>query len=128
MGHLVQRVAFFQEKAASLDNGGPASQPTVHEFIQEYLHRNDAEMKQLKAARRRGQPASTRQDLLAQQQDREQKEYSSGLWMPDLEDGENVSVLLEWGEDAPALNSVKFCRVSEGGGKREAKFPPNHDH
>jgi len=93
-------------------------------MIEDYLGRDDEELLKLKAERRSGRPASTRQTLLEQARATEQGEYASGFWVPDLEDAENLKKLKDWSGQWSGLSTLKFARISKDGVKKESSFPP----
>lgn len=93
-------------------------------MIEDFLGRDDEELLKLKAERRAGRPASTRQTLLEQARAQEQGEYASGFWVPDLEDAANLKKLKEWNGQWSGLAILKFARISKEGFKKESSFPP----
>lgn len=93
-------------------------------MIEDYVGRDDEELAKIKADRRPGRPPSTRQNLLEITQKQEQDEYASGFWVPDLEDEANLRKLKEWNGQWPQLSTLRFCRMSKEGFKRESSFPP----
>ena len=82
------------------------------------------ELAQLKAERRSGRPASTRQTLLEQRRDLEGKEYESGFWVPNLQDVETLVKLDAWKWDWLSLGNMRFIRVDDKGMVKESQFPP----
>ncbi|ORX94457.1 translation machinery-associated protein 16 [Clohesyomyces aquaticus] len=116
------RVKFFQTAAA--EHITSFSLSDIQNVINTYLHRDDEELASLKADRRAGRPPSTRETLLKQHQATEQNEYESGIWLPDMEDGENLKFLSEWNGKWTSLSTLKFVRISEEGVKRQSSFPP----
>ncbi|KAF2838620.1 hypothetical protein M501DRAFT_934552 [Patellaria atrata CBS 101060] len=119
--HL-QRISFLQDEA--LNHPEAFTSDEIKDIIQQYLKRNDAEIEALKAERRLGRPASNRQTLLEQQRALEQKEYVSGLWLPDLEDENNLNLLRNWNGEWVHLSTMKYIRLSDRGVKHESSFPP----
>ena len=93
-------------------------------MVEDYLGREDEELAKLKAERRPGRPPSNREALLKQAQTVEQGEYTSGFWVPDLEDMDNLGRLKDWGGQWSALATIKFVRVSRDGTKKDSSFPP----
>lgn len=93
-------------------------------MIEDYLGRDDEEVAKLKAERRPGRPAGTRQTLLIQNQATEQGEYASGFWVPDLEDADNLTKLKRWNGQWTSLAILKFARISREGVKKDSSFPP----
>ena len=89
-----------------------------------YLNRDNEELLQLKAERRPGRPSSTKEDLLRQRVEVEEREYSAGYWIPDMGDEKNLAALKGWSGEWENLNILKFIRVTKGGNKAESSFPP----
>lgn len=89
-----------------------------------YLNRDNEELLQLKAERRPGRPSSTKEDLLRQRVEVEEREYSAGYWIPDMGDEKNLAALKGWSGEWENLNILKFIRVTKGGKKAESSFPP----
>ncbi|KAI9868341.1 MAG: hypothetical protein M1813_005784 [Trichoglossum hirsutum] len=109
--HL-QRVAFFQQ--AAKDTKSPFTIDSIHSLIQVYLHRDDEELSKLKKERRPGRPSSTREDMLKQRIEVEQKEFKTGFNIPDMEDQKNVEALLRWTGEWTALSNIKFVKDTPG--------------
>ncbi|KAH6873177.1 hypothetical protein J4E91_001501 [Alternaria rosae] len=118
----ILRVKSFQSYTA--EHVAPLSVPEIQAMIEDYLGRDDEELAQLKAARRPGRPASTRQNLLEIHQKTERDEYAAGFWVPDLEDVLNLKKLKEWNGEWAQLATLKFSRISKEGFKKESSFPP----
>jgi translation machinery-associated protein 16 len=116
------RIKSFQ--SYTTEHESPLSVSEIQAMIEDYLGRDDEELLKLKAERRPGRPASTRQTLLEQNQATEQGEYASGFWVPDLEDAENLKKLKEWPGKWSGLATLKFARISKEGVKKESSFPP----
>lgn len=119
----VERVDFFQEQLP--DTLHPIEQTETHSLIEQFLARHDEEMVQLKAERRAGRPASTRQNLLEQQIRHEHAEYESGFWIPNLEDVDTLQKLDSWDGRWLSLGQMKFVRAHKTGVVKESKFPPS---
>ncbi|KAH7095181.1 translation machinery-associated protein 16 [Paraphoma chrysanthemicola] len=120
--HYLMRIKSFQ--SYTTEHKLPLNIPEIQAMIEDYLGRDDEEVLKLKAERRPGRPASTRQTLLEQNQATEQGEYASGFWVPDLEDGENLKKLKDWNGQWSGLATLKFARISKEGVKKESSFPP----
>lgn len=93
-------------------------------MIEDYLGRDEEELSNIQAERRSGRPPSTRETLLKQIQATERGEYSSGFWVPDLEDMSNLEKLKSWNGEWSSLAVIKFIRVTKDGEKKESSFPP----
>ena len=100
--------------------------PSEHtDSLHSFVKRDQEELDQLKAERRPGRPASSRQDLLSQLIETEQQEYASGFWVPDMLDEANVKALREWSGVWGAMNQLKYCRVAQDGTVKASDFPPH---
>lgn len=93
-------------------------------MITSYLNRHNEELAELKSQRRPGRPSSTREDLLLQFMTTEDREYSGGFWIPDLQDEANLKILREWNGEWTALNTFKYVRLSRDGTMQRSSFPP----
>ena len=118
----LERVAFFQDSLP--DTLNPLAVDEIKVLIDDFLNRHDEEIEQLRAERRTGRPASTRQTLLEQQRAMEGKEYESGFWMPNLGDDQTVVKLDGWKGGWVDLGVMRFVRVHRGGEVKESSFPP----
>nr|POE48778.1 translation machinery-associated protein 16 [Quercus suber] len=119
----VERVEFFQENLP--DTLHPLEQTEIHRLIEHFLQRHEEEMSQLKAERRPGRPASTRQTLLELQMQQDRAEYESGFWLPNLEDVDTLQKLDSWDGRWLSLGQMKFVRAHKTGTIKESKFPPS---
>ncbi|KAK3698302.1 translation machinery-associated protein 16 [Vermiconidia calcicola] len=118
----IERVAYFQERLP--DTLHPMQVDVIQQLISDYIARNVEELEVLKAERRSGRPASTRQTLLEQQRTLEEREYESGFWLPDLQDEQTLQRLDSWKGDWVGLGVMKFVRVEKGGLVKDSQFPP----
>lgn len=119
---LVLRIKSFQSYTA--EHTSPLPVPTTQALIEDYLGRDDELLSTLKAERRPGRPPSTRETQLQQQLATEQAEYTSGFWVPDLEDEETLRNLKDWDGKWSGLATMKFVRILRDGVKKESCFPP----
>jgi len=117
-----ERIAFFKDNLP--DTLHPMELPQIQEIIRQYLDRHDVEVADLKAERRVGRPASTRQTLLEQAREMERKEYESGFWAPDMREDETLLKLDAYGGDWLSLSNMRFIRVDVNGNVHESQFPP----
>lgn len=78
-----------------------------------FLARDSDELAKLKAARRPGRPASSRQDLLQIKTDKERQEYKEGFTVPDITDRATVDGLKAWNGTQGGINVLKFVRIAE---------------
>lgn len=116
------RVDFFQDLIP--ESGEALSDSDIHKGIQQYLAREDETLAALKAERRPGRPASSKQTLLEQQQASEQKEYEHGFWMPDMRNEVTLKKMKEWKGEWVGLSQLTFVRVEKSGEVKESAFPP----
>ena len=116
------RILFFQDFVpASLQ---PLTDADLHNVAKNYLARDYPLLAELKAERRPGRPRSTKQTLLEQQQHQEQKEYETGLWVPDMRTESNLEKLRDWKGEWVSLTHLTFVRIGKGGGVKESAWPP----
>lgn len=118
----IDRIVFFQQRLPETLH--PLEIPKVLSLIQVYVERNDDELEQLRLERRAGRPPSTRQTLLEQQRKSDEKEFASGLWLPNLQDEETLVKLDRWAGDWVSLGTMRFVRVDVKGELKESQFPP----
>lgn len=118
----LDRVAFFQHNLP--DTLHPLDLDHIQKLIQQFLTRHDEEIAALRAERRPGRPASTRQTLLEQQVTHEAAEYDSGFWIPNMQDEEALQRLDEWTGSWLALATLTFVRLARSGHVTESHFPP----
>lgn len=118
----IERVSFFQDSLPETLH--PLALDEIRALVEEFLARHDEDLEVLKAERRSGRPASTRQTLLEQQRAMEGKEYESGFWMPNLGDEETIVKLDAWKGGWVDLGVMRFVRVVNGGEVKESSFPP----
>jgi translation machinery-associated protein 16 len=119
---IVLRIKTLQ--SYTVEHVAPCTLAEVQGLIEDYLGRDDEELAKLKSERRAGRPPSTRETLLKQNQEQEQKEYVSGFWVPDLEDMENLNKLKDWKGQWSGLNVIKFVRITKDSVRKESRFPP----
>ncbi|KAI1364045.1 translation machinery-associated protein 16 [Xylaria arbuscula] len=123
----IERVAFFQE--ALSQNGGQAlSVDVIHELIRTYIHQYDEELAEVKKARRPGQPAKAREDLLKVKIAQLQKEYQNGFLLPILDTQDNATIVQKWEGSWSYLTTFKWTRIQSDGTAKPASFPPKGDH
>lgn len=89
-----------------------------------YVTRDTKELTQLQSERRPGRPPSTREDALKQKIAMEDREYSTGYWLPDLRDKENLQQLRLWNGDWNSMGNIKYIRLSKDGQIKQSSFPP----
>jgi translation machinery-associated protein 16 len=118
----IDRIAFFQDRLP--DTLHPMNVDGIQALISEYLARNDEDIALLKAERRPGRPASTRQTLLEDLKKTEEREYDSGFWLPNLQDEETLVKLDQWKGDWIGLGILRFVRIDRAGVVKESQFPP----
>lgn len=82
-------------------------------FIEEYIGRNDEELKGLKEQRRPGRPATSRQLQLEVVIEDEKQVYATGFKIPDLSNKETVERLKLWNGTSGGTTVMKFIHVSK---------------
>ncbi|KAI0446868.1 translation machinery-associated protein 16 [Xylaria telfairii] len=123
----IERVAFFQE-ALKQNSGEPLSTDVIQELINTYVHQYDEELDEVKKARRPGQPAKAKEDLLKVKIAHLQKEHQNGFLLPVLDTPENVALVQKWEGSWSYLTTFKWARVRSDGTVKPASFPPKGDH
>ncbi|KAK0660670.1 hypothetical protein DIS24_g3278 [Lasiodiplodia hormozganensis] len=122
--HL-QRVHHFQLIAQSPEAPDTFDASSLQSAILAYVHRDDEELAELKAARRPGRPPATREQLLEQRIATETKEFElSGFYCPDMRDAATVDKLRGWDGEWVSCNAMKFVRVIKAGEVRDSVWPP----
>ncbi|KAK5625106.1 hypothetical protein RRF57_000822 [Xylaria bambusicola] len=114
-GLSVERVAFFQE-ALKQNGGQPLGVDVIHELIKTHK------------ARRPGQPAKAKEDLLKVKIAHLQKEYRNGFLLPILDTQENATLVQKWEGSWSYLTIFKWARIQSDGTTKPASFPPKGDH
>ncbi|KAJ5124306.1 uncharacterized protein N7515_008131 [Penicillium bovifimosum] len=94
------------------------------EFVAKYINRDTEEIKQLESERRKGRPPSKREEALKQRVQTEDREFSTGLWMPDLTDQYALTAMKVWNRHWSGLSAIKFIRFRKDGEKLSSTFPP----
>ncbi|KAI0206659.1 translation machinery-associated protein 16 [Astrocystis sublimbata] len=123
----IERTAFFRE--ALQQNGGEAlTINVIQELINTYVHQFDEELAEVKKARRPGQPAKPKEDLLKMKIARLQKEHQNGFLLPVLDTPENASLVAKWEGSWSYLTNFKWVRIQADGAVKPAVFPPKGDH
>ncbi|RYC57319.1 hypothetical protein CHU98_g8887 [Xylaria longipes] len=106
----IERTAFFQE-ALKQNNGEPLSTDVIQELINTYVHQYDEELDEVKKARRPGQPAKAKEDLLKVKIAHLQKEYQNGFLLPVLDTQENAVLVQKWEGSWSYLTTFKWARA-----------------
>ncbi|KAI2631259.1 translation machinery-associated protein 16 [Xylaria nigripes] len=123
----IERTAFFVE-ALKQNGNQPLSLDVIQDLIKTYVHQYDEELDEIKKARRPGQPAKAKEDLLKVKIAHLQKEYQHGFLLPILDTEENVSILQNWEGSWSYLTTFKWARIQSDGTVKPASFPPKGDH
>ncbi|KAI0397552.1 translation machinery-associated protein 16 [Xylariaceae sp. FL0594] len=123
----IERAAFFQE-GVKQNGGQPLALGSIQELIQTYLHQYDDELDELKKARRPGQPAKPKEDLVKMKIAQLQKEYQNGFLLPAIDTQENATLVEKWEGSWSYLTTFKWARVWPDGRVQPASFPPKGDH
>lgn len=104
--------------------GGLNCQWAFADSVSRWIHRNDAELEELRAERRKGRPPSKREELLQERIQAEEREFRSGFYMPDVTDEDSRRQLQEWNGEWSSLSTIKFIRYCENGHRQPSSFPP----
>ncbi|KAI1273535.1 translation machinery-associated protein 16 [Xylaria sp. FL0933] len=123
----IERAAFFQE-ALKQNGDEPLSVDVINELIKTYVHQYDEELEEVKKARRPGQPAKAKEDLLKVKIAHLQKEYQNGFLLPVLDTQENANLVRKWEGSWSYLTTFKWVRIQSNGMAKPASFPPKGDH
>ncbi|KAF8461139.1 translation machinery-associated protein 16 [Kalaharituber pfeilii] len=107
----LSRVYFFQDylKERQLP---VLTEAQIKELIHSYVHRDDEERERLLKERRPGRPPSSKEDQLKMRFEKEDDEFRTGFWMPDLSDPDNVQKFVAWDGTHGSLPLVKFTRIT----------------
>lgn len=136
---IVQRISFFRD--AALTATAPLAVAEIQGLVEKsvslfdfsfgamlmgyrYLTRDAPVLRELQSARRPGRPSSTKEDLLGQRMETEEKEYGSGYWVPDMRDEGTLERLVEWKGEWAGLGRLKWVRVRRDGEVRGSEWPP----
>ena len=93
-------------------------------MLQRYIKRHNEELAHLQSDRRPGRPSNPHEGALKNISTKEDREYSSGFWMPDMENEENLKMLRDWDRQWLSLSTLKFVRLMHGGAVNPSSFPP----
>lgn len=118
----MERATFFQNAISSEEKSFSVDQ--INRLIERYIQRNHEELFSLKSDRRSGRPPNPKELILKQKVEKEEMEFISGFWMPDIQSPENLRLLRNWNGEWIGLNVIKFIRYSKDGSKTTAAFPP----
>ncbi|KAL4879633.1 translation machinery-associated protein 16 [Aspergillus karnatakaensis] len=118
----VDRISYFQESIS--EEATALSDSDMADLVARYVNRSVPEVEQLQSERRKGRPPSKREEALLQRTETENKEFTTGFWMPDLSDQGVVTALTKWNGNWSGLSTMKFIRLTKGGGKQTSTFPP----
>ena len=88
-----------------------------------YINRHEEELTKLKHERRPGRPPTSRQERIELQMSKDNHEYDSGFWIPNMEDEKNLDALRQWDGQWQSLGSLNFVRLSRSGLKHASSFP-----
>lgn len=89
-----------------------------------YIGRDTEEIQELQSERRKGRPPSKREEALKERVLVEDREFTTGLWMPDLGDQYALTGMKNWNGHWSGLSAIKFIRFTKDGEKLESTFPP----
>lgn len=89
-----------------------------------YIKRYNEELTILQSERRPGRPPNPRESELRDISGKEDREYSTGFWMPDMENEESLRLLRDWNGQWSSLSTLRFIRLMHGGAIISSSFPP----
>lgn len=115
------RIKFLQEAINNRDEQETFTLEEIKLFIEAFLSRNDEELEQLKAERRKGRPPTNRQVALENMTKGEQQEYDSGYLIPDLTDAKTVERLRNWNGTTGGTNIFKYVHIARATTELPAK-------
>ncbi|BGP28417.1 translation machinery-associated protein 16 [Rhodotorula toruloides] len=103
--HEMDRHLYFVHALPS--DATSVSLPDLHQILNDYLNRNEAELVELKHERegrswRKGEGKGKRETELEKLREEEESEYKTGFVLPDLTLAENVVICRQWIKPAPA--------------------------
>lgn len=98
--------------------------PNTVALFNRYISRFQPEIEQEQSERRKGRPPTKREETLTQKLDSEEREFSSGFWMPDLETEEQVKKLNMWNGEWAGMSNLQYIRLTKEGVKQPSIFPP----
>ncbi|MCJ1351702.1 MAG: hypothetical protein MMC33_001686 [Icmadophila ericetorum] len=123
--YYLNRVAHFQKAGQTIAFGPTGLDFTwIQNVIKDHLSRHLPEISILASERRPGRPQSNREDQLKELSQKEEREYDTGFWVPDMLDEGNVKRLEEWNGEWTSMAQLGFIRVLRGGELRKSSFPP----
>ncbi|KFX98514.1 hypothetical protein O988_04308 [Pseudogymnoascus sp. VKM F-3808] len=120
---LIVRAAYFQE-AVRKNDGKELTIEQITPLIEEFVHQNDEEFAEIKAERRPGRPASTREDVLRIRIAKDVKEWENGFYLPDLTIPDNAVYLDRWDGSWAYLPTLKWVTIAKDGTVKPSSFPP----
>ncbi|KAJ5306169.1 hypothetical protein PENANT_c024G09414 [Penicillium antarcticum] len=119
----MDRIDYIYEAVQEMSDA--LSDEELAEFVKTYINRDTPEIELLQSERRKGRPASKREEALKERVQTEDREFTTGLWMPDLSDSYVMTTLKAWNRDWSGLSAMKFIRFKKSGEKLASSFPPN---
>ena len=102
----------------------PTNPPNPTLTLIRYIDRDTEEIQQLQSERRKGRPPSKREEALKERVQTEDREFTTGLWMPDLGDQYALTAMKTWNGHWSGLSAIKFIRFTKAGEKLTSTFPP----
>ncbi|EGW30961.1 uncharacterized protein SPAPADRAFT_142119 [Spathaspora passalidarum NRRL Y-27907] len=110
-------IVFFLQKLINDDDDFKVQETfsleEIKEFIELFIGRFDDELEELRAARRPGRPATSRQQILEEKVKHDRQVYATGVKVPDLADKETVQRLRLWNGTTGGATIMKFVHVSK---------------
>lgn len=117
--HLEQKqnelmvVKYLQEEVKQVPEKEVFGLDDMKAYLENFISRFDGELEELRAARRPGRPASSRQQILEEKVKYDQGIYATGYKIPDISDKLTVNRLREWNGTIGGVTAFKFVYVSK---------------
>ncbi|CAO1618384.1 unnamed protein product [Sympodiomycopsis kandeliae] len=87
--------------------------PSLHSFLEEsFLKRRDDELKEITSQRRPGRPPSKQELEVKESIEKDRRDYSENMEIPDLMNATNVAIMREWKGDFQSLGLFRMVRIS----------------
>lgn len=121
---LINRVSFFRDSIKEGNHSRPLSLDVIQGIVQSFVHQHDEEYEEAKSARRPGRPSSSKEDLLKARVVKLEKEYQTGIYMPDLTSSANLDAFDRWEGSYAFLAGLSWVKFLPSGEMKPASFPP----
>ncbi|KAJ3107325.1 hypothetical protein HDU96_007940 [Phlyctochytrium bullatum] len=105
----VDRMVFF--KFALPDDVKMATLEMAHDIIEQYIARNDDEIKEMTESLRPGKPKPPKLIQLQSLREKDVQEYNAGFTLPNMLDAANVKRMRAWNGDYNGLGEIKMTKL-----------------